>query len=96
MTKVTFTLDDETVAYLSRTAERLGMSKSQVVREAIRIYGEQRARLTDEERDRLLGIFDEVTASIPDRPRARVEAELAEVHRSRKLGRRAGAGSSSP
>jgi hypothetical protein len=90
MIKVTFTLDDETVAYLSRTAHRLGVAKSQVVREAIRVYGEQTSRLSDEERDRLLRTFDEVTAAIPDRPREEVEAELAEVRRARRRGRRQG------
>jgi predicted transcriptional regulator len=96
VTKVTFTLDSETVGYLGRTAERLGMPKSQVVREAIRAYGEQRARLSDEERERLLKTFDEVTASIPDRPRASVEAELTEIRRARKRGGRGGVGPSKP
>ncbi len=50
MPKVTYTLDDETVSYLNRTAERLGLPKSRVVREAIRIYGEQAGRLSTEER----------------------------------------------
>ena len=83
MPKVTYTLDEETVSYLGRTARRLGLSKSRVVREAIRIYGEQAGRLSSEERAHLLDVFDEVTDSIPDRTRADVERELAELTRAR-------------
>ncbi len=88
MIKVTFTLDDGTVAALERTAARLSKPKSQVVREAIRFYGEQTDRLSDEERDQMLALFEEVTASIPHRPRAEVEKELAEVRRARRSGGR--------
>ena len=86
MIKVTYTLDGETVSYLNRTTERLGLSKSRVVREAIRIYGEQAGRLSTEERDRLLDVFDEVTDAIPDRTRAEVERELSEIRRARMEG----------
>jgi predicted DNA-binding protein len=96
MTKVTFTLDSETVGYLGRTAERLGMPKSQVVREAIRTYGEQMGRLSNEERERLLKTFDEVTASIPDRSRASVDAELSQIRRARERGGRRAAGPPKP
>ena len=89
MVKVTFTLDEPTVTYLARTAERLGLPKSQVVREAIRVYGEQMDRLTDAERERLLEVFDEVTSEIPERPRTEVDKELTEVRRSRREGGRA-------
>jgi len=92
MIKVTFTLDDDTVAYLGRTAERLGMPKSQVVREAIRVYGEQAGLLTEEERDRMLNVFDEVTAGIPPRDRAEVERELKEIREARRGGGRRGGG----
>ena len=62
-----------------------------MVREAIRVYGEHMERLTREERDRLLGLFDDLTAKIPDRPRGEVEAELEEVRKARRGGgRRAG------
>lgn len=84
MIKVTFTLDDDTVAYLERTAARLSLPKSRVVREAIRVYGERMAHLTDQERDRLLGAFDEVTAKIPDRPRREVERELNRLREVRR------------
>ena len=91
MLKLTFTLDNETVATLGRTAERLGMAKSQVVREAIRLYGEQAGLLSADERDRALAVFDEVTGDLPGRPRQEVERELAEIRAARRAGgRRAG------
>jgi predicted transcriptional regulator len=86
MIKRTFVLDEEASGQLDRMADRLGVPKSQVVREALRVYGEQLGRLSDEERDRALAAFDEVTARLPDRPRADVEAELAEVTRARRGG----------
>ena len=88
MIKVTFTLDDGTVAYLERTAARLSKPKSQVVREAIRFYGEEVDRLSDEERDRMLRLFDELTREIPDRPRSEVEGELEDLRRARRVGGR--------
>lgn len=90
MIKVTFTLDDDTVAYLGRTAQRLGMPKSQVVREAIRLYGEEAGRLTDAERTRLLRVFDDVTHAIPGRARSEVEKELADIRAARRGGGRGG------
>jgi len=88
MIKVTFTLDADTVDSLDRVASRLSMPKSQVVREAIRLYGEQIGRLTEEEKCRLLRVFDEVTGPVPDRGRVAVEAELAEIRRARRAGGR--------
>jgi predicted transcriptional regulator len=88
MIKMTFTLDREAARELDRAAERLSIAKSQVVREAIRLYGEQLGRLTDEERAEKLATFDRVVAGIPDRPRGEVEAERAEVGRARRSGGR--------
>lgn len=91
MKKVTYTLDEETLAWVDRLAERLSKAKSQVVREAIRFYGQEMGRLSQEERERMLGLFDEVTAGIPTRPRGEVEKELAEVREARRVGGRGGA-----
>ena len=96
MIKVTFTLDDGTVASLERIADRLSKPKSQVVREAIRLYGEQTDRLSAEERDQMLRLFDEVTELIPERPRGEVEKELAEVSRARRSGGRRSEGGDRP
>ena len=93
MIKVTFTLDDETVAYLGRTAQRLGMPKSLVVREAIRVYGEQAGLLSADERERALAVFDDVIRDIPPRPRREVEQELSDIRAARRSGgRRSGKG----
>lgn len=85
---MTFTLDAAAVRELDRAAERLDMPKSQVVREALRAYGEQLGRLTDEERAAMLETFDRVVPAIGDRPRTEVEAELSEVRASRRGGGR--------
>ncbi|HEY2975852.1 MAG TPA: ribbon-helix-helix protein, CopG family [Pyrinomonadaceae bacterium] len=87
--KVTFTLDDETLGRLGHTADRLGKSKSQVVREAIYDYSQRVGRLSERERLRLLAVFDEVTARIPRRSVAEVEKEIQEIRKARRAsGRR--------
>jgi predicted transcriptional regulator len=88
MKKMTFTLDDESVRELERASRRLGMPKSQVVREAVRVYGEQLGRLSDEERDAKLAAFDEVVPELPNRPRKEVERELEAVRQARRGGGR--------
>jgi len=81
--KMTFTLDEDAVQQLERAAQRLSMPKSQVVREALRVYGEEIGRLSDEERQSMLDRFDEVVPMIPNRPREEVERELAEARSCR-------------
>jgi len=86
--KVTFTLDEATLASLARTARRLDRPKSQVVRDAIREYGTRVGRLSEAERLRLLRVFDEVVPRIPQRPAAEVERELRAVREARRRGGR--------
>jgi predicted transcriptional regulator len=88
MKKMTFTLDDAAVRELERAAARLDLAKSQVVREALSLYGKQLGRLTDAEREAKLAAFDRLVPSIPARPRAEVEQELAEVREARRGGGR--------
>ena len=88
MRKMTFTLDEGTVLYLDRAAARLGMPKSQVVREAVQMYGEQLGRLSDEERDEKLRIFDEMVSEVPPRARRDIDAEVASVRSARRGGGR--------
>src|SRR5688572_5344310 len=88
MIKRTFVLDEESSGYLDRVSDRLGMPKSQVVREALRVYGEQLGRLTHAERDEALAAFDRAIVSVPTRPREEVHAELDEITRSRRRARR--------
>jgi predicted transcriptional regulator len=84
MVKVTFTLDDETVGRLRRTAARLARPQSQVVREAIREYEARSAKLSDDERRRLIEALDRLVLTVPARPEREVHAEIAEVRAARR------------
>src|SRR6266702_1788526 len=79
MVKVTFTLDEATIDRLRRTAARVRKPQSQVVREAFKDYAERVGKLSEEERTRLLKLFDTVVPAIPLRPVARVDAELRAI-----------------
>jgi hypothetical protein len=87
-TKVTFTLDPETLVRLRTVAERLAMPKSAVVREAVREFSERAGRLGDAERRRLLDAFDRLVPVIPKRSSAEVERELGALRRARRAGGR--------
>ena len=88
MVKVTFTLDDMTVARLRRAAARLAKPQSQVVREAIREYADRIGKLSEQERLRLLQVFDAVVSAIPARPSREVETELRAIRAARRQGGR--------
>jgi len=88
MVKVTFTLDDETVAHIRRIAGRLRKPQSQVVREAIRSYAARDDRLTEEERREKLRILDEMLMRVRPRPTPEVERELRQIRRARHQGGR--------
>ena len=84
MVKVTFTLDEQTVERLRRTASRLGKPQSHVVREAVREYEARSTKLSDEERARMLAIVDRMVHEPPTRTVAEVDVELREVRASRR------------
>jgi hypothetical protein len=88
MVKVTFTLDDETVQSLRRTAERLAKPQSQVVREAVMDYAARAGRLSETERLRMLRTFDAVVRDIPSRPAREVDRELRDIRAARRTGGR--------
>jgi len=88
MVKMTFSLDDTTAERLRRSAARLARPQSQVVREAIREYSERVGRLSDEERARLLSVFDRLLPTIPSRPASEVDAEIRQLRQARKRGGR--------
>ena len=88
MVKITVTLDEDTVARLRRAAARLDRPQSHIVRDAIREYSERVGRLSDEERRRLLEVFDRLLPAIPQRPLSEVKAELAEIRAVRRQGGR--------
>lgn len=87
--KMTFSLDEATARRLNEAAERTGKPKSVVVREAVLDYADRVGHLTEAERIRLLGVFDEVVAAIPDAPATTaVDAELKELRSARRRGGR--------
>jgi metal-responsive CopG/Arc/MetJ family transcriptional regulator len=85
---MTFSLDDDTVARIDRTAARLGMSKSGVVREAVREYAARTGMLSEEERLRMLRVFDEVMERIPARPQSDADREIKALRAARRAGGR--------
>lgn len=86
---MTFTLDQKTADRIDRIAQRLGLPKSRVIREAVREYTAEAGRLSDAERLRLLQVFDQVVARIPDRPTDEVDRELEAIRSARRQGGRA-------
>ena len=84
MVKVTFTLDDETVARLRRSSERLCKPQSAVVREAIADYADRISRLSERERTHMLRALDAFTAGPASGTAAGVRTELAEIRASRR------------
>ena len=88
MVKVTFTLDDATIAALRQSAERLQKPQSVVVREAIADYSARVGRLSERERAHLLGVFDQLVPKLPRRPVREVDAELAEIRAARRTAAR--------
>ena len=91
--KLTFSLDEETVARLRTTAGRVRLPQSQVVREAIAEYAARVGRLGDDERAEMLRAFDRLLpAAPPRRTAAAVDAELRALRAARRRGGRRGAG----
>jgi hypothetical protein len=88
MVKMTFTLDDATVARLRRTAERTAKPQSQIIREAIGDYAERIGRLSDAERRRMLEVFDSLVPAIPARPAKDAPAEIRAIRAARRAGGR--------
>jgi hypothetical protein len=85
-TKVTYTLDDETVKRVRRMAQRQGKPQSQIVREAVAQYEGREDKLTSEEKERLLAILRELGPTLPDRSPDDVERELKQLRESRRTG----------
>jgi hypothetical protein len=88
MVKVTFTLDEKTVAKLEDASRRLSKPKSEVVREAVVDYHARMGRLSEQERQRILRALDELAPLVPKRPRADVDRELQGIRLARRAGGR--------
>ncbi|HVH55559.1 MAG TPA: ribbon-helix-helix protein, CopG family [Vicinamibacterales bacterium] len=86
MAKLTFSLDDETVAALKKAAERSRKPQSLIVREAIAEYTSRDERLAPEERERLIGVLRRIKSRPRGGSQADVDRELREVRRSRREG----------
>jgi hypothetical protein len=84
MVKLTFSLDDETVGTLRRTAARLRKPQSAVVREAIAHYAAKEDMLSDEERERILKVIAYMKTLPPSGPHSEAEREIEEIRRSRR------------
>jgi predicted DNA-binding protein len=86
MPKVTFSLDDETVETLRKTAQRTRKPQSLVVREAIAQYATREDLLSDADRERMLAVLRRMRQRPPTRPPSEVDRELQEIRRSRRSG----------
>ena len=86
MVKVTFTLDEETVRRLRKIADRTKKPQSLVVREAVKHYAAREEKMSDEERDRMQRILDEIRSKLPTRTADDVDRELRDLRRSRRVG----------
>ena len=88
MIRVTFSLDEATVAEIRRTAARLRTAQSHVVREAVADYAARSDRLSERERLRLLGVLDRLREATPSRSARAVDAEIGAVRAARRGGGR--------
>ena len=89
MVKMTFTLDDDTVAKLKRAATRFDKPQSWVVREAVADYAAKSDMLTPEEKARMLAALGRLRQAPIEKTSAEVDREIAEIRASRRAaGRR--------
>ena len=88
MVKVTFSLDEATVAEIRRTAERLGAAQSHVVREAVAEYAARTDRVSERERLRILTVLESLRTAPPARKAGAVDAELRAIRAGRRAGGR--------
>jgi len=86
MAKLTFSLDDETVARLRKLATQTKKPQSLVVREAVAYYADREDLLSDDERVRMLAVLDEIRLDPATRGQAAVDKELRDIRTSRKSG----------
>jgi hypothetical protein len=88
MIRVTFSLDEATVAEIRRIAARLRTAQSHVVREAVADYAARSDRLTERERLRRLGVLERLRETTPSRSARAVDAEISAVRTARRAGGR--------
>ena len=88
MARVTFSLDDATVAQIRQTAARLQRPQSHVVRDAVADYAARTDRLSERERQHLMGVLERLRGAKPTRPATGVDAELRAIRTARRVGGR--------
>ena len=90
-TKVTYTLDDDTVREIRKLADRSRKPQSMIVREAVAHYAAREDKLTAEERERQLRVINDMLTRprrAGDKTRADVDRELRQVRQLRRSGGR--------
>ena len=88
MSRITFSLDDATVAQIRQTAARLRKPQSHVVREAVADYAARADQLSEGERRHLMSVLERLRNARPTRPAAEVDAELGALRTARRTGGR--------
>ena len=88
MVRVTFSLDDATVAQIRQTAARLRKAQSHVVRDAVADYAARSDRLSERERLQLIGVLERLRDAKPTRPATDVDTELRSIRAARHAGGR--------
>jgi Arc/MetJ-type ribon-helix-helix transcriptional regulator len=88
MARVTFSLDDATVAQIRQTAARLRTAQSHVVRDAVADYAARTDRLSERERQQLMGVLERLRDGRPTRSATAVDAELQTLRAARRAGGR--------
>lgn len=88
MARVTFSLDETTVAQIRQTAARLRAPQSHVVRDAVADYAARTDRLSERERQQMMGVLERLREARPTRPAADVDVELRTLRSARRAGGR--------
>jgi predicted transcriptional regulator len=88
MVKMTFALDEATAVEIRRTADRLGIAQSHVVREAIAEYAARTDRVSERERLRTVTILETLREAPTSRPSSAVDNELRAIRAARRTGGR--------
>jgi predicted transcriptional regulator len=88
MARITFSLDEATVAQIRQTAARLRRPQSHVVRDAVADFAARADRLSERERQHAMGVLERLREARPTRPSGDVDAELHAIRRARRAGGR--------
>jgi len=88
MARITFSLDDATVAQIRQTAARLKTPQSHVVRDAVADYASRTDRLSERERQHMMGVLEGLRDARTTRSATAVDAELRSIRAARRTGGR--------